>query len=192
MTARGPPAYLGTGPPHPVPGCQRHREARSGHARILIETCSSGHYYRMPAPLFARKPGYCPYGHSLAPGMPQKISWLPCMCEPAREAGSQGRGLGHMTLWCGTCSAEDRRDSRFFEPAAAVPSAAGRHGRPSSASATTAKATATAPGWSAAGTVTMLMSCRAVCAHMMLVFRREAACLAAAANPASPARDEPS
>jgi hypothetical protein len=26
------------------------------------------------------------------------------MCEPACEAESQGRGLGHMTLWCGTCS----------------------------------------------------------------------------------------
>jgi hypothetical protein len=30
----------------------------------------------------------------------------------------------------------------------------------------------------------MLMSCRAVCAHMMLAFRRAAVCLAAAANSA--------
>jgi hypothetical protein len=48
--------------------------------------------------------------------MPQKVSWLPCMCSPAREAGEQGRGLGHMTVWCGTCNAEDRRDTTFYEP----------------------------------------------------------------------------
>ena len=70
----------------------------------------------MPVPLFAHKPERCPYGHSLAPGMPQKISWMPCICEPAREAGRQGRGMGHLTLWCGRCSAEDHRDTRFYEP----------------------------------------------------------------------------
>jgi hypothetical protein len=70
----------------------------------------------MPVLLFAYKPEYCPYGHSLAPGMPQKISWMPCICEPAREAGSQGRGMGHLTLWCGTCSDQDHRDTRFYEP----------------------------------------------------------------------------
>ena len=47
----------------------------------------------MPALLFANKSGHCPYGHSLAHGMPQKISWMPCICAPAREAGSTGRGL---------------------------------------------------------------------------------------------------
>ena len=70
----------------------------------------------MPAPLFANKPEQCPYGHSLAPGMPQKISWLPCICDPAREAAEHGLGMGHVTLWCGTCSAEDHRDTRFYEP----------------------------------------------------------------------------
>ncbi len=25
--------------------------------------------------------------------------------------------MGHLTLWCGTCSAEDHRDTRFYEPA---------------------------------------------------------------------------
>jgi hypothetical protein len=70
----------------------------------------------MPALLFANKPGRRPYGHSLAPGMPQKISWLPCICEPAREAERQGRGMGHMTLWCETCSDQDHRDTRFYEP----------------------------------------------------------------------------
>src|SRR5258708_40082488 len=61
-------------------------------------------------------PGQCRYGHSLAPGMPQKISWMPCICEPARESERQGREMGHLTLWCGTCSAEDHLDTRFYEP----------------------------------------------------------------------------
>jgi len=70
----------------------------------------------MPAPLFANKPEHCPYGHSLAAGMPQKISWLPCICDPAREAAERGRGMGHVTLWCGACSDQDHRDTRFYEP----------------------------------------------------------------------------
>ena len=130
----------------------------------------------MPVPLFVHQPEYCPYGHSLAPGIPQKVSWLPCVCEPAREAGSQGRGLGHMTLWCGTCSAEDHRDSRFYEPPHQVGGdrsrqrlgdAAGRL----SASGTTARATATATGWSVVWTVTMLMIFWVACAIMTLLFR---------------------
>ena len=24
--------------------------------------------------------------------------------------------MGHLTLWCGTCSEQDRRDTRFYEP----------------------------------------------------------------------------
>ena len=83
----------------------------------------------MPVLLYANNPKQCPYGHSLAPGMPQKISWLPCICEPAREAESQGRGIGHLTLWCGTCSAEDHRTpgcmSRRIKSVTAVPSADG-------------------------------------------------------------------
>ncbi len=84
--------------------------------RSLTRTCSSSHDHRMPVPLFAHKPEQCPYGHSLTPGMPQKISWMPCICEPAREAERQSRGMGHLMLWCGTCSAEDHRDTRFYEP----------------------------------------------------------------------------
>jgi hypothetical protein len=38
------------------------------------------HYYS------PTKPGHCPYGHSFAAGMPQKILWMPCICAPAREA----------------------------------------------------------------------------------------------------------
>jgi len=70
----------------------------------------------MPVPLFANRPRRCSYGHSLAPGMPQKISWVPRICGPAREAAERGRGLGHLTLWCGTCSAEDYRGTMFYEP----------------------------------------------------------------------------
>ena len=36
--------------------------------------------------------------------------------ESACEADRPGRGMGHVTLWCGTCSAEDHRDTRFYEP----------------------------------------------------------------------------
>ena len=72
----------------------------------------------MPVPLFANRPQRCPYGHSLTPGMPQKISWLPCICTPASEAAQHGRGMGHMTAWCGTCSAEDHREHQVLRAAA--------------------------------------------------------------------------
>ena len=55
-------------------------------------------------------------GIRLLPGMPQKISWLPFICGPAREAAEHSRGMGHVTLWCEACSAEDHRDTRFYEP----------------------------------------------------------------------------
>jgi hypothetical protein len=70
----------------------------------------------MPVPLFDHKPESCPYGHSFTPGQPQKISWMPCICGPAREAAAGGRGMGHRTLWCERCSIEDRRDTTFYEP----------------------------------------------------------------------------
>jgi len=69
----------------------------------------------MPAPLFANKPERCPYGHSLAPGMPQKISWLPCICDPAREAAERGRGMGHVWVSCRTCH-DQLRQTTFYEP----------------------------------------------------------------------------
>ena len=70
----------------------------------------------MPVLLFSHKPDQCPYGHSLALGMPQKVSWVPCICGPAREAAGNGRGMGHMTLWCEVCSEDDHRDTVFYEP----------------------------------------------------------------------------
>ena len=58
--------------------------------------------------------------------------------------------MGRLTLWCGTCSAEDHQDTRFYEPRISelqrsrqqVGDATGRF----SASETTAKATTTAAG----------------------------------------------
>ena len=70
----------------------------------------------MPGPLFAHRPEACPFGHSLARGEPQKISWMPCICRPAQERAEHGRGMGHLTLWCGTCSDQDHRDTMFYEP----------------------------------------------------------------------------
>jgi hypothetical protein len=70
----------------------------------------------MPASLFAHKPERCPFGHSLARGKPQKISWMPCICGPAQERAEHGRGMGHVTLWCGVCSDQDHRDTVFYEP----------------------------------------------------------------------------
>ena len=70
----------------------------------------------MPAPLLVRKPERCPFGHSLAGGKPQKISWMPRICGPAQERAEQGRGMGHVTLRCGMCSDQDHRDTVFYEP----------------------------------------------------------------------------
>jgi hypothetical protein len=69
----------------------------------------------MPVPLFASRPDICPFGHSLARGMPQQVGWKPCICGPAREAAEEGRGMGHLMITCGTCH-QDRRESVFYEP----------------------------------------------------------------------------
>jgi len=47
--------------------------------------------------------------------MTQKISWMPCICGPAREAAEHGRGVGHMTLWYEAGNAEDHRDTKIYE-----------------------------------------------------------------------------
>jgi hypothetical protein len=70
----------------------------------------------MPAPLFARKPERYPFGHSLARGKPQKISWILRICGPAQETAEHGQGMGHVTLRCGMCSDQDHRDTVFCEP----------------------------------------------------------------------------
>ncbi len=181
--ARGPVRFTGRGPL-----VSPHR-----HAPSLTEACSSGHHHRMPAPLFANKPGHRPYGHSLAPGMPQKISWMPCICDPAREAAERGKGMSHVTLWCGACSTEDHRDTRFYEP----PHEVGHH-RPLSGWVTRPdvlahlkrrpRATATAEDRSAVLTVTTLMICSTVCALATLAALLDAACSAATANSAGPGR----
>jgi hypothetical protein len=51
----------------------------------LTETRSTENYYRISVLFFRRNPECCPYGHSLTRGMPQKISWLPCMLVPERQ-----------------------------------------------------------------------------------------------------------
>src|SRR5690348_16789300 len=99
-----------------MPGCMSWRS--------LTRTRSSGHDHRMPVPLFDHKPERCPYGHSLAPGMPQKISWMPCICEPAREAES----------WFAVTANKKTCNDSCFEEAADSPASRYlrvRRGRPS-------------------------------------------------------------
>src|ERR1022692_3395850 len=60
----------------PAAQCQGHfpvSPAGENKHMLLKKKCCSGHHHWMPAPLFANKPTHSPYGHSLAPGMPQKI-----------------------------------------------------------------------------------------------------------------------
>ena len=92
------------------------RPVRATQARPPVGSGSSGHGLWMPAPLFARKPERCPFGHSLARGKPQKISWMPCIYGPAQERARHGWGMGHVTLWCGVCSDQEHRDTVFYEP----------------------------------------------------------------------------
>ena len=66
--------------------------------------------------------------------MPQRISWLPCICGPGREAAERGRGMGHVTLGCGTCSEQGSPGHRVLgshrtRSATTVRSAAGCRGR---------------------------------------------------------------
>jgi len=69
----------------------------------------------MPVPLFANRPERCPFGHSLARGMPQSVGWKPCICAAAREGAEEGRGMGHLLITCGSCHA-DHRESVFYDP----------------------------------------------------------------------------
>jgi hypothetical protein len=69
----------------------------------------------MSVSLFAHKPQRCPFGHSLARGMPQRVGWMPCLCAPALEAAGEGRGAGHLWVLCVACH-EDNRESVFYEP----------------------------------------------------------------------------
>jgi hypothetical protein len=57
----------------------------------------------MPVSLFGHRPEQCPFGHSVAPGMPQRVGWMPCICAPACEASERGRGMGHLWISCDTC-----------------------------------------------------------------------------------------
>jgi hypothetical protein len=69
----------------------------------------------MPVSLFEYRPERCPFGHSVAPGMPQRVGWMPCICAPAREAAERGRGMGHFWILCDTRHAE-RWETTFYEP----------------------------------------------------------------------------
>jgi hypothetical protein len=113
---------------------------------------------------------------------------MPCICGPAREAESQD-GMSHLTLWCGTCSAEDHRDTRFYEPPHQVSYSGPVSGwmtRPDVLARRTRR-----PGRRPRpradlrpGLLTMLTIWLAVCALTMLAVLADAACSAATANSA--------
>ena len=69
----------------------------------------------MPVPLFDHRPERCPFGHSLARGMPQRVGWKPCICTPAREASERGLGMRHLWVSRDTCHG-GRRYTTFYEP----------------------------------------------------------------------------
>ena len=69
----------------------------------------------MCVPLFANRPEQCPFGHSLARGMPQRVGWKPCLCTAAQEGAERGRGMGHLWILCVACHG-DSRQSMFYEP----------------------------------------------------------------------------
>ena len=73
-----------------------------------------GHDHLVSVSMFDHRPRRCPYGHDVGPGK-AKVSWTPCGCDPALEANERGRGLGHITVTCGTCW-DERRVTRFYEP----------------------------------------------------------------------------
>lgn len=68
----------------------------------------------MPVSMFENRPERCPFGHPLWPGKCQ-VSWMPCICGPAREATERGRGMGHVRVTCNRCHDELWR-TVFFEP----------------------------------------------------------------------------
>jgi hypothetical protein len=133
----------------------------------------------MSASLFENKPESCPFGHLLWPGKAQ-VSWTPCICEPAREAVGRGRVMGHVRVACDRLPRPAPADGVLRAAARPRAPAAHRLGdrtRSSalSASATTARATATAEGRSGAATQTTQMISSAVCAVTTLAFLLEAA-----------------
>ncbi len=96
------------------PAGQVAPRGRGGPVRMTPQR-PAGHDSHMPVPLFEHRPTRCPFGHSLARGMPQQAGWMPCICAPAREAAEHRRGMGHLWVVCDTCHAEHRHTT-FYEP----------------------------------------------------------------------------
>jgi hypothetical protein len=79
-----------------------------GHFR-MTETGRSGHYLRIPVPLFANKTPFLPV-RSLAGARQTAENRMDALyLRPAREA--VGRGMGHLWVRCLTCSDESHRET---------------------------------------------------------------------------------
>ncbi len=100
-----------------------------------------------------------------------------------REAATAAAAWDTFRVECNSCH-DELRQTVFYEPRAPAAHRLGDGtGSPAlSASATMARASATAAGRSGAATQTRQMISSAVCALMTLAFRRDAALLTAAAN----------
>jgi hypothetical protein len=79
------------------------------------EALCAGQDHLVSVFLFKHKPEQCPFGQSLAPGRPQTVGWKPYICTPAQEAAAEGRGMGHLWSFCGSCH-DELRSTTFYEP----------------------------------------------------------------------------
>jgi hypothetical protein len=70
----------------------------------------------MPLPGWWTYPTRCGHGHAWGPGK-VLVSWMPCLCLPAREA--QPRGSGHRIIACRAPGCEWAAYEPPHDPAAA-------------------------------------------------------------------------
>lgn len=97
--------------------CGTGMVSRRGSCRVRVpsvESPSRGYLRAVPVSLFENKPSVCPFGHQLGPGR-FRVSWKPCICEPAQQAAGRGRGMGHAVVRCRACE-DEHKTTVYYEP----------------------------------------------------------------------------